>query len=106
MDESTIYKNKAAILDVFYTVLYKNNENISPNPKTLLGVDSNKNPFYYINLIDNFSNVMNEKFLSDSLINNIKEIEKFNYALIDLTKELVNFFIEICSFLLKDNCFN
>ena len=38
MDESTIYKNKAAILDVFYTVLYKNNENISPNPKTLLGV--------------------------------------------------------------------
>lgn len=103
MDESTIYKNKAAILDVFYTVLYKNNENISPNPETLLGVDSNKNPFYYINLIDNFSNVMNEKFLSDSLINNIKEIEKFNYALIDLTKELVNFFIEIYAFDGKDN---
>jgi hypothetical protein len=103
MDESTIYKNKAAILDVFYTVLYKNNENISPNPKTLLGVDSNKNPFYYINLIDNFSNVMNEKFLSDSLINNIKEIEKFNYALIDLTKELVNFFIQIYAFDGKDN---
>lgn len=103
MDESTIYKNKAAILDVFYTVLYKNNENISPNPETLLGVDSNKNPFYYINLIDNFSNVMNEKFLSDSLINNIKEIEKFNYALIDLTKELVNFFIQIYAFDGKDN---
>lgn len=83
LETDIVYQYKEAILGLFRTVCFE------------MDSENNKNSFYYLETISNFSNLKTREYQSNTTLNTTKEIELFHRVTIDLLKDIVQFFIAI-----------
>jgi hypothetical protein len=83
LETDLVNQYKEAISGLFRTVSFE------------MDNQKNKNSFYYFDSILNFSNLITKEYQSNKALNTIKEIELFNRMIIDLLKDIVQFFIAI-----------
>ena len=95
---SNIKKNKANEIKLEKDVVneYKDALSISFNTvnseKNYIG---DKNDFYYVYFVSNFSDYLSNELKSNRDLNTKKELEVYNRMIIDLLNEIVLFFIGI-----------
>lgn len=83
LETDIVNQYKEAILGLFRTVCFE------------MDSENNKNSFFYLETISNFSNLKTREYKSNTTLNTIKEIELFHRITIDLLKDIVQFFIAI-----------
>ncbi len=83
LETDIVNQYKEAILGLFRTVCFE------------MDSEKNKNSFYYLETISNFSNLKTREYQSNTTLNTIKEIELFHKITINLLKDIVQFFIAI-----------
>jgi hypothetical protein len=83
LESELVNQYKNAISTLFKTVVFE------------MDYLKNKNSFYYIDLISNFSNYITKQLQSNNELKTLNEINTFNRITIDLLNDIVQFFIAI-----------
>jgi hypothetical protein len=83
LETDLVNQYKQAISGLFRTVSFE------------MDNQKNKNSFYCFDTISNFSNLITKEYQSNPALKAIKEIELFNRMVIDLLKDIVQFFIAL-----------